>query len=606
LFPILYKKDETDFTHNGLGIMADTISVMVTEELNGVCELKIKYDASGSLFNIIDYELIIKVKSNDTQEPQLFRIYDYEKDQESDSIAIYAQHITYDLAGNFIESLEVENQSAIYAMEQIEENLAYPTQFNFTSDKENLSSTALKKLNPLQAIAGVEGSLLDVWGGEIERDNFNISLKSRRGNDNGVKISWRKNLTGLNAKFNIEGVITGIYPFKKLEDGTEVYLPEKYVYSSEANKYQYKRIISVDFASDETVTSVDTLRTAAEKYFDTGDKDKAKVSMTVKFEPLWQTEEYKGVANLERVGLGDTVLVDNERLNITATAKVIKIEFNVITEKNESVEIGDVKAKYTSAVNNSINTAVKDAVKEFPTKSFLSNAIDSATSKITGNSGGNILLYPKDHPQELFIMDTEDVNTAVHVWRFNLSGLGYSSNGVNGPFEVAITADGHIVAKFVDTGELNTEILKTATIESSDGTLSISLGDNKIIVTHSDGSKTELSGSGANKVINDASYAYHSMMYVGVAIIPDSQNDIIVQLPDEFKNRQFTAVAQAASLQNLAEGFVLKTYEVIVDSESTDYENASIKIKGTCIATEIANPSNSPKIDFQITYVVTA
>lgn len=606
MIPVLYKKDETDFTHNGLGIMIDTISALVTEELNGAYELKMKYDASGRLLSIIDYEMIIKVKSNDTQEPQLFRIYDYEKDQESDSITIYAQHITYDLSGNFIEALEVENQSAIYAMEQIESNLAYPTQFNFTSDKGNLSSTTLKKVNLLQAIAGVDGSLLDIWGGEIERDNFNISLKSRRGNDNGVRISWRKNLTGLNAKFNIEDIITGIYPFKKLEDGTEISLPEKYIYSPEVFKYQFKRIISVDFASDETVTNVDTLRTAAEKYFSTSDKDKAKVSMTVKFEPLWQTEEYKGVANLERVGLGDTVLVDNERLNITATAKVIKIEFNVVTEKNESVEIGDVKAKYTSAVNNSINTAVKDAVKELPTKSFLSNAIDIATSKITGNSGGNILLYPKDNPQEIFIMDTEDVNTAVNVWRFNLSGFGHSSNGVNGPFEVAITADGHIVANFVDAGEMDAGILKVGTMKSSDGTLSISLGDNKIIVTHSDGSKTELSGSGANKIINNTNYAYHSMMYVGVAIIPDSQNDIIVQLPDEFKNKQFTAIAQAASLQNLTEGFALKTYEVIVDSESTDYENARIKIKGTCIATEIAHTSNSPKIDFQITYVVTA
>lgn len=50
-----------------------------------------------------------------------------------------------------------------------------------------------------------------------------------------------------------------------------------------------------------------------------------------------------------------------------------------------------------------------------------------------------------------------------------MSGLGFSHNGYNGPYEIAITADGQIVADFITSGSLVANIIKAGVIQSQDG-----------------------------------------------------------------------------------------------------------------------------------------
>lgn len=121
---------------------------------------------------------------------------------------------------------------------------------------------------------------------------------------------------------------------------------------------------------------------------------------------------------------------------------------------------------------------------------------------------------------------------------------------------------------------------------------------------HSDGSYTKLSYDGMERYVSETGHTYHYLSYVGVAIIPDDQDWISIQLPDEFKNKQFSVIAQAAALQNLTEGYALKTYNVGCDT--FDYANATFHITGTCIATLISNPATAPKIDFAITFMAIA
>lgn len=94
------------------------------------------------------------------------------------------------------------------------------------------------------------------------------------------------------------------------------------------------------------------------------------------------------------------------------------------------------------------------------------SAVENATKSIVGASGGNIrFVYDGDgEPTELLVMDTDDIATAQKVWRFNIGGFGYSSNGYNGTYATAITQDGHFVADFMDVGTL-TAVL----IQSGDG-----------------------------------------------------------------------------------------------------------------------------------------
>ncbi|WP_053215602.1 phage tail spike protein [Niallia circulans] len=387
MFPILYKSDETDFLHNGLGVLKDAISVKATEELNGLFELEIEYDPEGFLIDEIDYEMIVKAKVNDKQDEQLFRIYGFDKSFQNDNILIHCQHITYDAAGNFVEELELNNVTTDIAMQTLQSKLAYPSKITFSSpNKTTRSSTKLYRTNPLQMVAGMDGSILDNWGGEIERDNFRLVMHARRGKDDGVLIAYKKNLTGLEAKFDMSNVVTRIFPFV-IKDDALITIPNKYIDSPNINAYETVKILPIDFSDDENITDSTSLYNASKNYFNSGGKDLPTVTMDVEFEPLWDTEEYKDLAVLELVGMGDTVTVRHSKMGVDVTAKVNRIEYDVIAQKNNAVGIGSVQAGLTDKVNKSAN--MENAVKQ---------ALNAANQAVIAANGKNTNYYGPDEP----------------------------------------------------------------------------------------------------------------------------------------------------------------------------------------------------------------
>ena len=104
----------------------------------------------------------------------------------------------------------------------------------------------------------------------------------------------------------------------------------------------------------------------------------------------------------------------------------------------------------------------------------LEKAIINATSAITGNKGGVVVLHDTNNdgkPDELLIMDVEDIVLATKVWRWNKAGLGYAysatGNAYLGPYKTAITADGQINADFITTGTLNAERISVDTYDNT-------------------------------------------------------------------------------------------------------------------------------------------
>lgn len=97
-------------------------------------------------------------------------------------------------------------------------------------------------------------------------------------------------------------------------------------------------------------------------------------------------------------------------------------------------------------------------------------AIAYSTQTITGNLGGYVVLHSStnaDYPDEILVMDTENYKTAKKIWRWNKSGLGYSNTGYNGPYGLAITQDGVIVADYIQTGKLNASLITTGVMNAS-------------------------------------------------------------------------------------------------------------------------------------------
>ena len=481
MIPILYGKDETAFTSNGIGILSDTTFCNVTEERNGIYEITFSYPIKGALFEHIQENCFVKAKANETSEAQIFHIYKSSKPING-IVTYYGEHISYELTGNPVEKVVITNATGAQGLNKVLEAALVPHSYSGLSDIASRKSTTLSLLSVRAALGGVEGSLLDVYGGEYEFDNFTIKLHESRGSDTGIIIGYGKNLTDLQQEKNISETYTALFPYAKYtpekEEGDEedpeevvVTLSEKIIYSSNATR---PKVLTMDFtdkfSDDEEITEA-ALRQKAKAWAADSGYNKPSVSIKVAFTHLWQSPEYKQYAILERVSLCDTLTVNFEKLGVSAKAKVIKTVYDTLKEKYVSIELGDAKSNFADSINQTTQEIenIKTEVKknETATAKKIAAAVANATALITGQNGGYVVLNPSNNPQEILIMDAPSINEAVKIWRWNSGGLGYSSNGYNGPFATAITQDGAIVADFITAGEINGALIKADTVSSS-------------------------------------------------------------------------------------------------------------------------------------------
>lgn len=470
MIPILYPSNETSFTSNGLGRLPDATECIVTEERNGAYELRMMYPIDGLHFSDIQKNRFIYAVPADGKGKQPFRIYSIGKPLDG-IVEINAEHISYQLSHIPVSPFEAGSLAA--ALVGLKDNAAEDCPFTFWTDKTVTGNFKVTEPVSLRSrLGGVKGSLLDVYGtGEYEFDHYTVKLHLHRGTNNGVTLRYGKNITDIKQEESIANTYTGVMPYWKGDvDGTEttVILPEKVLHSANASNFPYQRTIPLDLSSNfENQPTEAQLRSAANSYMTSNDIGVPAVSIDVSFIALWQTEEYKDVANLERVNLCDTVTVEFPALGVSAQAKVVKTEYDVLRDRYQSLELGDAKTNFTQTLSTEINNNTS-AMKQLPTKSYMQKAIDHATELITGGLGGHVVMKTNadGEPEEILIMDTDDVNTAVNVIRINQAGIGFSTDGYDGPFSTAWTIDGHFVADFIDTGNLNASLITTGVLKA--------------------------------------------------------------------------------------------------------------------------------------------
>lgn len=198
-----------------------------------------------------------------------------------------------------------------------------------------------------------------------------------RGKDNGVVIEYGKNLKDLKQESNIAECYTHLMPYAVYtvqdESGNSeekyVYLSEKVIPLTEAEDIGHNKAFIMDFSDrfgDNEEITEEKLRAKATAYAAAADLGTPKVNITVSFVQLWQTEEYKNIAPLERVKLCDTVTVRFSKLGVAATSKVIKTVYNSLQEKYESVTLGDAKSSFANTVNKQQEAIqeIKSSVKK--------------------------------------------------------------------------------------------------------------------------------------------------------------------------------------------------------------------------------------------------
>lgn len=503
MIPILYKEDVIDFSNFGIGVLVDTISCLVTEERNGVYELTLKYPLNGPLYSEIKKERIIKAKPNDLSDPQAFRIYRITIPINGIT-TVYAQHISYDLVNIGVIPFSLTEVEPKVAIDTLLENTVIPHNFTFRTDYATKKNFEVKKPQSVRAcLGGTYGSLVNKWGGEFEWDNFTIIHHKGRGSNKGVVIEYGKNLTKLDHDSDISEIYTDILPYAIISngDGTEevVTLSEQIlpITTTLTNRKTLIKDMTDSFDEDEKITE-SSLKTKTEKYIKNNPLGVENPTITITFEPLWKQPEYSAL--LERVSLCDTVTVKHTQIGVSVKTKVVKTIYDTLLEKYTSITLGSARSNFIDQVQN-IESEIDEAKSEvgrFP--SLLNYAISNATKLITGNSGGYVVLHSaaKDgKPYELLIMDKPNLNDAVKVWRWNVSGLGYSKNGYNGPYETAITADGSIVADFITSGSLVANIIKAGIISSVDGSSYWNIDTGEVVL------KAYATSDALNKAVDD-------------------------------------------------------------------------------------------------------
>lgn len=473
VIPVLYPPNAADFSTFGIGTLTDTVSCEVTEERNGLFECLLKYPITGQHYGRIAKECIIKAKPNDTAKPQAFRIYRITKPLNG-IVSIYGQHISYDLANVPVMPFTTESRSPQLILSQLLSGDSRFTGWTDYSEAKPFSVTQPKSVRA--CLGGSEGSMLSKWHGEFEWDNFTVKFHTHRGQKTGVVIEYGKNLTALEQDEDNSGVYTQLLPFavftpEGAESETVVTLSEETLPIVSAEMAREKTLI-MDFTDrfeNGTVITEEFLRAAANDYIRDHPLGAAIPTVKISFEPLWKQPEY--AALLERVSLCDTVTIRHSALGVSVSAMVVQTVYDCLAERYLGLTLGSEKSSMIttiSEVQNSVSK-VQTTVGRFP--KLLQTAIGNATSLITGQSGGYVVLHGDENgqPYELLILDAPSIEDAVNVWRWNVGGLGFSHNGYNGPYETAITADGQIVADFITSGSLVANIIKAGVIRSQDG-----------------------------------------------------------------------------------------------------------------------------------------
>lgn len=354
MIPSLYKKDGT----TKIGELNNCIECLVEEERNGIFEVSIIYPTTDSIFNSLEEENIIVCNANDTLLNQKFRIYMTRKLM-SNKIEVFARHISFDLAYDTVNSIDITNQSCEYALNTIFRQSQFSTHYKGYSDIINSQNYKISMCNCIDAIAGKEGSIIDTYGtgAEILRDNTNIHVLNKRGHDNDVTIEYAKNLTGFELEEDTTDLITRIMPYAKYnnsETNEEIMIKANAVDSPLINNYSHPYISYIDysdkFEEGETPIASKLTEFAKVEYRD-NKVDMPKQNYKIEFIPLSKCVGYEGLE--DKISLCDTVTIKDTRYGIDTKAKVIRTVFDVLKNRYESMELGEPRTTLGDIIGNS-------------------------------------------------------------------------------------------------------------------------------------------------------------------------------------------------------------------------------------------------------------
>ena len=383
--PILFNKNETAFDTYGLGelnVTKGTVTRGRNENYTLYAEIPVNDPATATL----EKEMKLKADAGLRTKNQTFEISRIVKDS-SNIVKIYGQHISHKLEYMGLVNGRAFSGSAFTALATWHNATIGDLRFDVWSDIQTTGKGVFdisKMENARQALGGVEGSILDIYGGEYEFDNMTVRLHKQLGRTAPTVLEYGRNILSAESDETIESSYTSVLPFATYTpdkpegdtsdsqpDPVTVTLPENYVDSKYKALYAHRRIKVVDFSSEfksdsksKDIPTADKLRKIATDYMERNAIGKPKINIKIEYADLARTLDYADNGWIEELELCDIVPIYYPQIGLTdETAKVTTITYDFINERNESVEFGDIGTNVRSTMQSGLAGRVDDIAK---------------------------------------------------------------------------------------------------------------------------------------------------------------------------------------------------------------------------------------------------
>lgn len=355
MIPILYESTETTFEHNGLGRLYDCARCEVTEERNGIYECEFDYPIDGTNIDLIIPGRIIMVEHDDTGDLQPFDIYAYSHPING-VITFKARHVSYRL--NYVcINVEISISSLQSMMDLLngEWSTYYQpegTGFIFNTNKTGngyMSSTGTPVPRTIrQVLGGIEGSILDTYGGEYEFDRFIVNLWDSRGQDREFTVRYGVNLTDYSEEMDYGGSYNAVVAYWEKEGDGRV---SGRVTNNLPSFDGRVDCVPLDLSNKwENKPSSEILTAAAQSWLSSKQPNLPSQSIKVNFIRLADTEEYAEFASLQTCRLCDRIKVVFPRYGIEGMYKIVKVVWDVLQERYTEMELGNLSISLAEAL----------------------------------------------------------------------------------------------------------------------------------------------------------------------------------------------------------------------------------------------------------------
>lgn len=360
MIPILYDSNEVNFDSNGLGRLRDCISCLCYEERNGIYECDFSYPVGGANYDLIQLGRIIGVTHEESDDIQPFDIVSYSRPIDG-VVTFHCTHISYRQSKMVTYASDISTisgafsafSSVFFPADPLGQGLSHDNPFTYWTNKVSSGYIAAFDGTPRtirSLLGGVEGSILDTYGGEYEWNKWMVRLHAERGEQKNFSIRYGVNLADFQDDTDYSEAFNTCVPFWKDSNSGAV------VRGGEVSSHQGTfgvgdKCVPLDLTDKfEEQPTVAQLETMAAQVMGANQPYLPSQNIKVDFVRLQDEAGFDQFDSLLQCKLCDSIKVVFPRYDMSAYFKIVKTTWNVLLDRYDEMELGNLSTTLSQAL----------------------------------------------------------------------------------------------------------------------------------------------------------------------------------------------------------------------------------------------------------------